>query len=335
MTKGWRHRGSLATARRARCRRAGDRYAVAHGGRQQPGDRSAAGRDERAALRRRLARPATATARRSSPTSTADPSVNWSDELEQLHEESTRTHFIDQWTRSAILGALGPLPAQPVIADIGCSTGHLLEDLERATRRRRSIGVDLVASGSSRRTAQRRTARLLRADACELPARRRRASTRSSAPTCSSTCPTTTRALARWRACCGPAARAASSSRRGPGTYDYYDRFLGHERRYARGELAAQGARARASRSSSDGAIAALLYPALLARQAAQPAAPRTARRRGAARRASRATSPRTKDSRVGARAVACGGSACAAARRAAVRHPLARRRPPPRTAPA
>jgi hypothetical protein len=26
----------------------------------------------------------------------------------------------------------------------------------------------------------------------------------------------------------------------GPGTYDYYDRFLGHERRYARGELASK-----------------------------------------------------------------------------------------------
>jgi hypothetical protein len=28
----------------------------------------------------------------------------------------------------------------------------------------------------------------------------------------------------------------------GPGTYDYYDAFLGHERRYARGELARKAA---------------------------------------------------------------------------------------------
>ena len=35
-----------------------------------------------------------------------------------------------------------------------------------------------------------------------------------------------------------PGARAVVVVPAGPGTYDYYDRFLGHERRYARGELA-------------------------------------------------------------------------------------------------
>jgi hypothetical protein len=47
----------------------------------------------------------------------------------------------------------------------------------------------------------------------------------------------------------------------GPRTYDYYDRFLGHERRYAGGELAAK-CRAAGLHVVHDGFVAALLYPA-------------------------------------------------------------------------
>jgi hypothetical protein len=32
-----------------------------------------------------------------------DHSVNWSAELEELHEESSREHFIDVWTRRSML----------------------------------------------------------------------------------------------------------------------------------------------------------------------------------------------------------------------------------------
>jgi hypothetical protein len=68
-----------------------------------------------------------------------DHPVNWSEQLEQLHEESSRSHFIDVWTRAAMLSRIGRLPARPVILDLGCSTGYLLEDLRRAQPR--SSGV--------------------------------------------------------------------------------------------------------------------------------------------------------------------------------------------------
>ncbi len=42
-----------------------------------------------------------------------DPSVNWSEELKALHEESSRTHFLDRWTRSAMIERIGPLPPGP------------------------------------------------------------------------------------------------------------------------------------------------------------------------------------------------------------------------------
>ena len=47
----------------------------------------------------------------------------------------------------------------------------------------------------------------------------------------------------------------------GPGNYDYYDRFLGHERRYARGELARK-ARAAGLEVLEDIHLGAPLYPA-------------------------------------------------------------------------
>ena len=50
----------------------------------------------------------------------------------------------------------------------------------------------------------------------------------------------------------------------GPGNYDYYDRFLGHERRYASGELARK-ARAAGFEVLEDIHLGAPLYPAFWA----------------------------------------------------------------------
>src|SRR4051794_10715253 len=55
--------------------------------------------------------------------------ANWSEELERLHSESSRTHFLDVWTRTAILEQTRGLHARATIVDLGCSTGHLLQDL--------------------------------------------------------------------------------------------------------------------------------------------------------------------------------------------------------------
>ncbi len=90
---------------------------------------------------------------------------------------------------------------------------------------------------------------------------------------------------------CGEVARVLRPGRRavvvvpaGPDTYDYYDRFLGHERRYARGELAARVARRASCARGCVPRVGAL--SGVLAGQAAQPP-PATAparRRRSAAR---------------------------------------------------
>jgi ubiquinone/menaquinone biosynthesis C-methylase UbiE len=189
-----------------------------------------------------------------------DPSVNWSAELEALHEESSRTHFLDCWTRESILRGIAPTQQEATIADIGCSTGHLLEDLRVRWPRAELIGVDLIASGLRNAHRSVPSARLLRADACALPLADASVDAVVSANLLEHI-PNDRRALSEMARVLRPGGRVAIVVPAGPGTYDYYDRFLGHERRYGRRELAGKCADA-GLRPVADLYVASLVYPA-------------------------------------------------------------------------
>lgn len=167
----------------------------------------------------------------------AEHQVNWSADLEELHEESSRTHFIDVWTRRAMLARLGSLPPSPTVVDLGCSTGYLLEDLHRLIPAASLIGVDLVASGLRKAHEIVPEATLLQADVCALPLEDSCADGLVSANLLEHVLDDR-QALAEMHRVLRPGAHAVVVVPVGPGNYDYYDRFLGHERRYARGELA-------------------------------------------------------------------------------------------------
>jgi SAM-dependent methyltransferase len=187
------------------------------------------------------------------------PSVNWSEELEDLHEQSSREHFLDAWTRRAMLKWLGPLPEGPLLADVGCSTGHLLADLRAAHPDATLIGVDLVASGLRKANALVPQARLLQADVCDLPLRAATLDAVLSANLLEHV-PDDVSALAELLRVLRPHGRAVVVVPADPGGYDYYDRFLGHERRYARGELAGK-ARRVGLEVLLDVHLGSLLYP--------------------------------------------------------------------------
>jgi SAM-dependent methyltransferase len=186
-------------------------------------------------------------------------SVNWSEDLEDLHEESSREHFIDVWTRRAMLAWIGPLPARAVIADIGCSTGYLLDDLRGAHPDATLVGVDLIASGLRKAHALVPQARLLQADACALPLRDACLDAALSANLLEHL-PDDVAALSELRRVLRPGAPAVVVVPAGSGVYDYYDRFLGHERRYGNGELARKS-RAAGLEVLRDVHLGSLLYP--------------------------------------------------------------------------
>jgi ubiquinone/menaquinone biosynthesis C-methylase UbiE len=189
-----------------------------------------------------------------------DASVNWSDQLEALHEESSRTHFIDVWTRRAMLDRLPGLPTGATIVDLGCSTGYLLEDLARTRPHATLIGVDLVGAGLRKAHAAVPAARLLRADACALPLGDGTIDGIVSANLLEHV-PDDRRALAEMARVLRRDATAVVVVPAGPETYDYYDRFLGHHRRYARGELAAK-ARDAGLQPVEDCYLGSLIFPA-------------------------------------------------------------------------
>jgi SAM-dependent methyltransferase len=189
-----------------------------------------------------------------------DHTVNWSAELEQLHEESSREHFIDVWTRRSMLERMGPLPSQPVVVDLGCSTGYLLEDLRAKHPDALLTGIDLVAAGLQKAHSNVPDARLLQADVCALPLEDESVDAAVSANLLEHV-PEDQQALTELRRVLRPGARGVLVVPAGPTTYDYYDRFLGHERRYARGELASKALRAGLE-VIEDIHLGSVLYPA-------------------------------------------------------------------------
>jgi SAM-dependent methyltransferase len=189
----------------------------------------------------------------------AGGAVNWSEELEELHEESSRTHFLDVWTRKAMLARLGELPGGAVVLDVGCSTGYMLEDLRARLPQATLIGVDLVAAGLRKAHAHVPDALLLQADACALPLEDESVGGAVSANLFEHV-PDDVRALGELARVLRGGARAVVVVPVGAHNYDYYDRHLGHERRYDRGELAAK-ARRVGLRAIDDLRLGAVLYP--------------------------------------------------------------------------
>lgn len=194
----------------------------------------------------------------------AGTTVNWSDDLEELHEEVSRDHFMDVWTRTVIMEATLPIiPADGVIVDAGCSSGYLLEDLRDERPDALLIGVDLVAAGLRRAHDSVPSAELLLADVCDLPLSDGVADAVLSANLLEHV-PDDVGALREFARVLKPGGRVAIVVPAGPSTYDYYDKFLDHERRYARREMAKKGEEV-GLRVLSDRYIGSLVYPAFWA----------------------------------------------------------------------
>jgi SAM-dependent methyltransferase len=162
--------------------------------------------------------------------------VNWSEDLEEFHEESTRDHPIEVLTRTTMIQLLGELAPTSTIVEVGCSTGYLLEDLCREFPKARVVGFDLIASGLHKAHRALPDCQVAQADACALP-------------------------VADDSADAVMSVNLLEHVPDGPSLYDYYDRFLHHERRYASRELADK-ARSVGLEVHADMHLGSVVYPA-------------------------------------------------------------------------
>jgi SAM-dependent methyltransferase len=168
---------------------------------------------------------------------------NWSEDLEEFHEESSLSHPIELLTRGAILSHLGALSPAATLIEIGCSTGHLLQDLRATHPSVRLIGLDLILSGLRKARATQPDVVLAQADACHLPIADSSADAVLSVNLLEHV-PDDMMALSEIRRVLRPGGKAVLVVPVAPGLYDYYDRFLQHERRYARGEMTSKARKA-------------------------------------------------------------------------------------------
>src|SRR6202020_2860717 len=106
---------------------------------------------------------------------------------------------------------------------------YLLEDLQRSPPAATLIGVDLVPEGLLKAHVLVPRARLLHADVCRLPLAAASVDAIVSANLLEHV-PDDVLALHEAARIVRPGGTLALVVPAGPGTYDYYDRFLGHER---------------------------------------------------------------------------------------------------------
>jgi SAM-dependent methyltransferase len=187
--------------------------------------------------------------------------VQWSSELESLHEEPSRTHFIDVLTRAGAIRALElkTLGERPVIVDLGCSTGHLLSDLAQEHPHASLVGVDAVPEGLVHAHAAVPRAALFLASVTELPFADGSIDG-AVALNLLEHIPDDTSVLRELARVLRQAGRAVVVVPANPSLYDSYDAYLGHERRYARREVARKASSVGLS-TKRRAYVGSLVYP--------------------------------------------------------------------------
>jgi SAM-dependent methyltransferase len=189
-----------------------------------------------------------------------EDAAGWSNDLAELHGGEAAEHPIDLATRRAAIAAMGDLPADAVVADLGCSSGRLLGDIARARPEAMLIGVDAVAADLPRARAAVPSALLFHASVASLPFGDAVLDAVFALNLLEHVVEDVA-GLSEIARVLRPGARAVLVVPSNPGLYDYYDACLRHERRYGRGELTMKS-RAAGLHVIERRWVGGLLYPA-------------------------------------------------------------------------
>lgn len=192
-------------------------------------------------------------------------SPGWSSELETLHMATTSDHFIDVWTREAVVAALAPSlhRGDELIADLGCSSGILLGEVRARWPRARLIGIDAEIEGLGAAHLALPEVPFVHASITDLPLEDASLDAAASVNVLEHVLDDEL-ALRELRRVLRPGGRAVLVVPFNPGLYDYYDAHLHHERRYAAAELPDK-ARAAGLTPITTAGLGSLLYPAFWA----------------------------------------------------------------------
>lgn len=172
-------------------------------------------------------------------------SSHWSDDLTSLHEaEAGRNHPIDLASRLLAVRSMSRLAASaPVLLDVGCSSGFVLDDLRRALPRAGIIGADYLRGPLESLARRVPDVPLLQFDLRQCPL--------LDACVDGVTCLNVLehiddhgRAIREIFRILKPGGIAHIEVPAGPSLFDFYDEHLMHHRRYRRRELLALTAEA-------------------------------------------------------------------------------------------
>jgi SAM-dependent methyltransferase len=170
-----------------------------------------------------------------------DNDSGWSDGLTRLHEESAgREHYIDRASRAHALAALAPVLARPnpVILEVGCSSGYFLEDLSCFAPHALAVGSDYLAPVVERLVGHLPGVPLVQFDLTAAPFRDGQFDGIVALNVLEHIADHR-KALAEMARMLKPGGVAVVEVPAGPGLYDFYDAHLLHHRRYRLGELKA------------------------------------------------------------------------------------------------
>ncbi len=166
------------------------------------------------------------------------PEATWSEGHEALHENPSRDHFIDLFTRRFGLRLLaGKLQCQDaVFCDLGCSTGYLLEDILEFSPGTLVAGADLLSQGLEKCHRRIPQAMLFQVDLCDIPFGDESVDAIASLNVLEHV-KDDLAALREVHRILRPGGLGYLVVPHGPGLYNYYDEMLLHHRRYSAGEL--------------------------------------------------------------------------------------------------